>query len=373
MTQKKYKQPTVKEYLTNQVIFKEKNPGNEGFIIKKGEVELAIIRDGKKVVLDVIKAGECFGEMAPVVGGVRTATATAQCYVELYVLEAKALRSIIDQVPPFIQVIMKTLMRRLKSVNDRIIDESMTVNPFTAIARILFLYAHAYQNESFNLRNCVPIISELIGIPTYRVKAILKQMANINLLKLTTIGRNITVAIDAETLIENTQNIVKSMGDSLTAQLDAQFELIELDELAQELGVDRTKMLKKLLQEELPEELFVFRRSEARALLQNKGASYFEKRKIKNVEDFDELNDIEFLDLDTISLVFNALAPYDLARLLKIADDSCSKRILGTLSKRMRGVIEKTMGSIDEVDEIDMHHLQEQVLDSIKKIKRQDK
>jgi len=52
---------TVKSYFKNQIIFKEGQPGNVGYLIKTGEVCIYKIIDEQKKILNILGPGEVFG------------------------------------------------------------------------------------------------------------------------------------------------------------------------------------------------------------------------------------------------------------------------------------------------------------------------
>jgi CRP/FNR family cyclic AMP-dependent transcriptional regulator len=66
------------ELSTGKTLFVAGEPGDSLFVVRKGEIEL-FIRDtaGQKIVLNVARGGDIFGELALLETGARTATATA--------------------------------------------------------------------------------------------------------------------------------------------------------------------------------------------------------------------------------------------------------------------------------------------------------
>ncbi|MFH1824754.1 MAG: cyclic nucleotide-binding domain-containing protein [Candidatus Firestonebacteria bacterium] len=66
-----------RSYLSNEVVFHEKEPGAGMYIIKNGSIRLTKKRDLKEVEVAVLKEKEFFGELALLDEDPRSATATA--------------------------------------------------------------------------------------------------------------------------------------------------------------------------------------------------------------------------------------------------------------------------------------------------------
>src|SRR2546423_14247232 len=68
----------------NQTLFRAGEPGESLFLVRAGEVEL-FIKDtaGQKIILDIVRSGDFFGEIALLDAGPRTATAMTLTQAEL--------------------------------------------------------------------------------------------------------------------------------------------------------------------------------------------------------------------------------------------------------------------------------------------------
>jgi len=80
------------EHPADAVLFRAGDPGDSLYVVRKGEVEL-YVKDtvGQKIVLNVVREGELFGELALLDHGARTATATAQVDTELLEMDRDGL------------------------------------------------------------------------------------------------------------------------------------------------------------------------------------------------------------------------------------------------------------------------------------------
>jgi CRP/FNR family cyclic AMP-dependent transcriptional regulator len=99
-----------------ETIFNAHDMGAEMYVILAGEVELSI--DGK--VIEVLGAGEPFGEMALIDQAPRVATATAKTSCKLAVIPERRFLFMVAQSPQFALEIMKVMADRLRRMNARL-------------------------------------------------------------------------------------------------------------------------------------------------------------------------------------------------------------------------------------------------------------
>ena len=90
--------------------------GREAFVIVGGSAE--VLRNGKKVA--TLKPGDCFGELALLDHGPRTATVTAVSDIDVLVLGAREFAAIIDEVPPIAHKLLKSLAGTIRDLDTKI-------------------------------------------------------------------------------------------------------------------------------------------------------------------------------------------------------------------------------------------------------------
>jgi len=90
--------------------------GREAFILVGGSAE--VIRNGKKVA--TLKPGDCFGELALLDHGPRTATVTAATDIDVLVLGAREFAAVIDEVPPIAHKLLKSLAATIRELDSKI-------------------------------------------------------------------------------------------------------------------------------------------------------------------------------------------------------------------------------------------------------------
>lgn len=92
------------------VFFTENQNSDRMYLLEEGEVSLT--RGGKAI--DVVKAGEIFGEMAAISRLPRSATATARTACRVVSLDANQFQRAIQKMPEFALMLMNILINRLR-------------------------------------------------------------------------------------------------------------------------------------------------------------------------------------------------------------------------------------------------------------------
>ena len=92
------------------VFFTENQNSDRMYLLEEGEVSLT--RSGKAI--DIVKAGEIFGEMAAISQLPRSATATARTACRVVSLDAKQFQRAIQKMPEFALMLMNILINRLR-------------------------------------------------------------------------------------------------------------------------------------------------------------------------------------------------------------------------------------------------------------------
>jgi CRP/FNR family transcriptional regulator, cyclic AMP receptor protein len=97
------------------VLVHEGRRGNEFFAILDGIAEVR--RDGNLVA--TLGPGDCFGELALLDGGTRTATVIASTEVELAVVDGRLFGPLLVNAPAFTRTLLAYLAQRLRGADER--------------------------------------------------------------------------------------------------------------------------------------------------------------------------------------------------------------------------------------------------------------
>ena len=101
-------------YKDGTIIFEEDSTGKEIYMIESGKVEISYRAEGEKKRIVLLEKGDFFGEMAPITGTVRSATATA---VEDTYLVSFSIEEMFDRMETdreFMSSVLWTLINRLR-------------------------------------------------------------------------------------------------------------------------------------------------------------------------------------------------------------------------------------------------------------------
>ncbi|MEC8613894.1 MAG: cyclic nucleotide-binding domain-containing protein [Verrucomicrobiota bacterium] len=104
-----------------KLIFTEGDHGEEAYRVVEGSVEISIQRDGQKLVLAILGAGETFGEMAMIESRPRSATARALELSTIEVIERQDFQQILDEGGEQLVPYLTMIFDRLRVTNDRLL------------------------------------------------------------------------------------------------------------------------------------------------------------------------------------------------------------------------------------------------------------
>ena len=101
-----------------QIIFKDGDSGDWVYVIYSGRVEIIKTVGGESVVVEVLKTGDIFGEMAYLARIPRTATGRAVGETTLGVIDRSFLDNELNRLSGAFQTILKTLVLRLEKATE---------------------------------------------------------------------------------------------------------------------------------------------------------------------------------------------------------------------------------------------------------------
>lgn len=103
------------ELAAGRALCEQGSIGREAFIILDGTAE--VVRNGRKVA--TLGPGDCFGELALLDHGPRTATVTAKTPLSVLVIGAREFASILDDIPPISHKMLKALAARIRELDSK--------------------------------------------------------------------------------------------------------------------------------------------------------------------------------------------------------------------------------------------------------------
>lgn len=97
-----------KVYAVGDVIFRTGQPGYSAFLVQSGRIELVAEQpDGSTRMLRSVAAGEVFGELSLLGGGMRLATAIVREPAACEIISASNLNAIMAACPPVVRALMR--------------------------------------------------------------------------------------------------------------------------------------------------------------------------------------------------------------------------------------------------------------------------
>jgi len=96
-----------------RTLCEEGAPGREAFIILEGTAEVR--RNDTKVA--TLSDGDCFGELALLDHGPRTATVVAATDLRVLVIGSREFSAILDEVPPIARKLLASLAERIRDLD----------------------------------------------------------------------------------------------------------------------------------------------------------------------------------------------------------------------------------------------------------------
>lgn len=162
------------------VLFLKGDLGRKVYVIAKGVVRISIgSSDGREAILNHVKEGQIFGEIAAIGGGTRTADATAVGDVELLSLDHEPLIAFLMERPEACLRIMTTLCDRLRWVSDLLEDHRFLDAKARLAKRLLVLgrvFGEPVQNGTrISLKLSQKDLAGHVGITRERVNRFLQD------------------------------------------------------------------------------------------------------------------------------------------------------------------------------------------------------
>jgi CRP/FNR family transcriptional regulator, cyclic AMP receptor protein len=108
-------------YKRGATICSKGDPGNSLFAVLSGTVKISVSSaDGRNAILNLIGAGDIFGEIAVLDGLARTADATANANCELYVIDRRDFLPFVRSQPALAMKFIEILCARLRRTSDQV-------------------------------------------------------------------------------------------------------------------------------------------------------------------------------------------------------------------------------------------------------------
>jgi CRP-like cAMP-binding protein len=102
-----------------QVIFEEGSNGDWIYVVEEGEIEISKKIGGQKIVIEILKEGDVFGEMAYIDKSPRSATAAAKGDAVVGIIDRNFFDTEFNKISADFQKVIKTVAFRLRKTTER--------------------------------------------------------------------------------------------------------------------------------------------------------------------------------------------------------------------------------------------------------------
>lgn len=127
-------------YDSGQVVFGRGDPGRDIYLVAHGRVRLSVLTpEGRELSFAHAEAGQVFGEIAVLDGGVRTADATAVSKVVAHALSKGAMMRLVEARAPVRESVIRFLCNRVREADQQL--EGIALYPIEVRLARFFLAA----------------------------------------------------------------------------------------------------------------------------------------------------------------------------------------------------------------------------------------
>lgn len=364
------------------VLFTEKMAGNQVYLIKEGHVDLYLMREERRVVVDTLGKGQCFGMNSKLLHCRRPTHAMARTYSEFYVIDGATLERHLKATPQLIESLLHTQATRIDRANELIATKVNYQPELQAYAHLLQILGQTdlASRASEPHRRSEPantvahvLLTEfqgharaLLGHSDPHIRQVLGRLESLHLLHHEgDRARDRKLVFSPKNIVEQARKLTES--DPHRGRLD--FEYLSVDDLSTMVNVDRHTLLSKLAQSEFSDDLITFRKSEVVRLLDTKGRRFFADRKIKTPSEFTDILDIEFATQKALVTALARVDAFDLAKLMSTIEVSAIRdRILACLPRAKREEVLSESADIAQVDTVEILQLEQLIIKQLREL-----
>ncbi|ACS80099.1 cyclic nucleotide-binding domain-containing protein [Maridesulfovibrio salexigens] len=373
--------PQSKTFLKGDVIFREGEKGNAAYMIQSGTVNIVKNIKGKRQILATLGPGELFGEMAIISKCERVAGAEAASECVLLELTARLILLLLKKSHPTVFHLTRVLASRLARA-DRAVSESRSDNSWLTFCRLLHMKHRIFETApktedapiGITLEELSCEYCEITNGSQHEVERHLKSAIGFNMISVNKIAsQSYLTIINPDDFLE----IAKNLSEDINKFSGKVFlsDFIDIHDFSSIVDSNPEMIYKKIGVGDFPEDICMLHKEATSKWVEKKGAQYFKetKRKRKSIDELEGVEDIIFVDIGTLKLVFRKLGYYKLGILLAIAGDDAKKRILAAISTKIAAAITRDSRSSDAIDQSEADDVEEELIDMIREIKSSKK
>jgi serine/threonine protein kinase len=175
----KWSQQEKKVFAPGDLLIRERDIGEEAYLILKGKVQIFKEKDGQRIILRMCKEGDIIGEMSLISQEPRSASVQALEQTEVAILTKELISQHLKKLPPYMEKIVSALTHRLQTTST-LVHPHLTSDCTHVVLKQLCLIFKAksstqFQHIAIPLQELVEDISESLGIPEQKVRDVLAK------------------------------------------------------------------------------------------------------------------------------------------------------------------------------------------------------
>jgi CRP-like cAMP-binding protein len=366
---------------TGDVLFTEKMSGTQVYIIKEGQVDLYLMREERRVVVESLTKGQCFGMNSSLLNNGRAANAMASTYTEFYMVDGTSLEAYLAATPKPIRAMLTTLAGRVATMSELVATRVNYQPEMLVYAQLLQIVGFAELGgrkadarsagdkqvmASVLLADFFAQVRIILGHSDLHFRHTLGKLLRQHLIRVEDeSGNGKRIVFSPKDIVMLSKKLTSNDKDK--AKMD--YEYVTIGEFADIVEVDRNSLLTKLARSEFSEDIFTFRKSEVVRLLDTKGKKFFSDRKIKTPAEFIDIEDVEFADQKSIVEVLAPIDTYDIAKLLSTMEAGKAKeKLLNCLPRAKRQEVDSDLSSMANVDAIEAAQIGQRIIAKVKEV-----
>ena len=117
-----FKIASYETFQDGQIIFEEGSNGDWIYVVEEGEVEISKNVGGQKIIIEILKEGDIFGEIAYIDKTPRSATATAKGTTVVGIIDRDFFDTEFNKISTDLQIVLRTVAFRLRKATQRSVE-----------------------------------------------------------------------------------------------------------------------------------------------------------------------------------------------------------------------------------------------------------
>lgn len=383
---------TVRTFHKGAVLFKEGQPSDVAYIIRKGRVAVYRLVNNKRVGLGERGPGEMVGEMGAVAAAPRGSFAEALEYTEALVCDQRLLRTMLLKSPRPVQLLTGYLVERVRALSEQIVDRP-SGNVFWSVCRVTALCWQATvrgEVQELSYAELSRTLKDILLVSQIEIDQVFDRLKKLRLVNIVDVKGSFSRADpllghkkpgtafvrdrllrlpDLDNFLAVARNVAREYRDRPDFAVDLEF--FDLADFAREAQSSPDILYKKIGYQEIPEELFFFHKARTQAYIEAMGPEFFRqaRRPRLTAADLARVDDIAGVDNATLQEAFSALGFRKVAVAAAMAGEAAREKIFKNLSKKIAAVVREEAAALGEPDEDEAADVEKELLDRIKAIK----